>query len=195
MIDTGILTLEKLTKDGNPAVMVQTESWYDTYGTQFFAVDQVNGVMYAIKDDGQWEITDEKAIIDADTHNIVMSTTPVAGNRMVSQSISTDITPGNKSEQSLTLAESTRTPGHQDPSAKRTDLLASAQARQLEERTRAVMHELLDEIMREEQDSIVAELQMAEEARQKALEEAEALRKQQLIVEAQQKAKQKKKEF
>ena len=34
-----ILTPDKLTNDGNPAVIVQTESWYDTYGTQFFAVD------------------------------------------------------------------------------------------------------------------------------------------------------------
>ena len=44
---------------------------------------------------------------------------------------------------------------------------------------------MFDEIMQEEQDSIIAELQMAEEARQKAVNEAEALRKQQLLVEAQ----------
>ena len=47
MLGTGILTPKRLTKDGNPAVVVQTESWYDTYGTQFFAVDQVNGTIYA----------------------------------------------------------------------------------------------------------------------------------------------------
>ena len=52
-VSTGILTPARLTKDGNPAVVVQTESWYDTYGTQFFAVDQVNGTIYAIKDNGQ----------------------------------------------------------------------------------------------------------------------------------------------
>ena len=52
MLGTGILTPKRLTKDGNPAVVVQTDSWYDTYGTQFFAVDPVNGTKYAIKDDG-----------------------------------------------------------------------------------------------------------------------------------------------
>ena len=46
------------------AVVVQTESWYDTYGTQFFAVDRVNGTIYAIKNDGQWKPTKEKATID-----------------------------------------------------------------------------------------------------------------------------------
>ena len=42
-----------------------------------------------------------------------MSTTPIAGNRMVSQGITIDVIPGNKTDQSLPLAESTRTPGHQ----------------------------------------------------------------------------------
>ena len=145
--------------------MVQTESWYDTYGTQFFAVDQVNGNIYAIKDDGQWEITSENATIDTDTHHIFMST-PVAGNKMGSQSLSTDITPGNKSDQSLPLAEPTRTPGHQGQSPKNDYLLASEKRRQLEERTSmALMHELLDEVI-QEQDSIIKELQAAEEARQ-----------------------------
>ena len=74
-------------------------------------------------------------------------------------------------------------------------MLASAKARQLEDRTtRAIMHDLLDEIMQEEQDSIFKELQLAEEARQKALEEAETLKQQQLIMEAQQKAKQEEEE-
>ena len=40
---------------------------------------------YAIKDDGQWELTKEKATIDADTHHIVISTTQIAGNKMVDQ--------------------------------------------------------------------------------------------------------------
>ena len=144
---------------------------------------------------GSEEPTNEKATIDTDTHHIFMSTTPLAGNKMSSQSLSTDITPGNKSNQSLPLAESTRTPGHQGQTPKNVELLASAKARQLEERTSiALMHELLDEVMQEEQDSIIKELQAAEEARQKALEEAEALKKQQLIMEAQQKAKQEEEE-
>ena len=45
--------------------------------------------------------------------------------------------------------------------------------------------------MQEEED-FMTELQMAEEAKQKALDEAEELRGQQLIVEAQQKAEQEK---
>ena len=53
------------------------------------------------------------------------------------------------------------------------------------------MHELFEEYMQEEED-FITKLQMAEEAKQKALDEAEELRKQQLIVEAQQKAKQEK---
>ena len=185
-----------MTKDGNPAVVVQTESWYDTYGTQFFAVDQVNGTIYAIKDDGQWEPTKENATIDMDTHHIFMSTTPLAGNKIGSQSMSTDITPVNKSSQSLPLAEATRTPGHQGQTPKGVELLASAKARQLEERTtRAIMHDLLDEIVQEEEDSIFKELQLAEETRQKTLEEAETLKQQQLIMETQQKAKQEEEEW
>ena len=113
MLGTGIVTPKRLTKDGNPAVIVQTESWYDTYGTQFFAVDQVNRTIYAIKDDGQWELIKEKATIDTDTHHIVMSTTPIAGSKMVNQGTSLGKTPVNKTEQSLPIAESTRTPGHQ----------------------------------------------------------------------------------
>ena len=96
-----------------------------TYGTQFFAVDQVNGTIYAIKDDGQWELTSERATIDTDTQNIVMSTTPIAGNKMVDQGVSLGETPVSKTEQSLPLAESTRTPGHQIPDTKRLELLDS----------------------------------------------------------------------
>ena len=91
-----------------------------TYGTQFCAVDQVNGTIYAIKDDGQWELTKEKATIDTDTHQIVMSTTPIAGNKMVNPGVSLGETPVSKTEQSLPLAESTRTPGHQIQDSKRS---------------------------------------------------------------------------
>ena len=101
----GILTPEKFTKDGNPAIVVQTESWYNAYGTQYFVVDQVNETIYAIKNDGQWELTKEKATIDEDTHHILMSTTPLAGNKISSQGLSTDITPKSKIGQHLPLAE------------------------------------------------------------------------------------------
>ena len=47
------------------------------------------------------------ATIDAETHHILMSTTPLAGNKMGRQSLSTGVTPRNKSEDSLPLAEST----------------------------------------------------------------------------------------
>ena len=98
MLGTGILTPKRLTKDGNPAIVIQNDNWLSTYGTQFFAVDQVNGTIYAIKDDGQWELTNEKATIDTDTHNIVMSTTPIAGNKMVDQGVSLGETPISKTE-------------------------------------------------------------------------------------------------
>ena len=45
MLGTGIVTPKRLTKDGNPAVVIQNDSWFSTYGTQFFAVDQVNETM------------------------------------------------------------------------------------------------------------------------------------------------------
>ena len=60
MSGTDILTPKRLTKDGNPAIVIHNNNWFSTYGTQFFAVDQVNGTIYAIKDDGQWELTNEK---------------------------------------------------------------------------------------------------------------------------------------
>ena len=47
--------------------------------------------------------------------------------------------------------------------------------------------------MQEEQD-FITELQIAEEAKQKALNEADEIRKQQLLVEAQQKAEQERRE-
>ena len=119
-----ILTPTKLTKDGNPAVIVKNDSWYDAYKTQYFAVDKVKGTIYAIKEDGQWELTEEIATIDAETHHILMSTTPLAGNKMGRQSLSTGVTPGNKTEDSLPLAESTRTPGHQRIYPRDKDLIA-----------------------------------------------------------------------
>ena len=61
----------------------------------------------AIKADGQWELTKEKATIDTDTHQIVMSTTPIAGNKMVNPDVSLGETPVSKTEQSLPLAVST----------------------------------------------------------------------------------------
>ena len=67
LVRADILTPTKLTKDGNPAVVVKTDSWYDAYKTQFFAVDKVNGTIYAIKEDGQWEPTEEIATIDAES--------------------------------------------------------------------------------------------------------------------------------
>ena len=106
---------------------MKTDSWYDAYKTQYFAVDKVNGTIYAIKEDGQWELTEEIATIDAETHHILMSTTPLAGNKMGRQSLSTGVTPGNKTEDSLPLAESTRTPGHQRIYPRDKDLTASAQ--------------------------------------------------------------------
>ena len=161
MLGTEILTPKRLTKDGNPAIVIQNDNWLGTYGTQFFAVDQVNGTIYAIKDDGQWKLIMEKATIDTNTHQIIMSTTPIAGNKLVQDS-------------------------------RRLELLDSIRARQREKEqiANALMHELF-EYMQEEEDFITG-LQRAEEAKQKALDEAEELRKQQLIVEAQQKAEQEK---
>ena len=49
------------------------------------------------------------------------------------------------------------------------------------------MHESFEEYMQEEED-FITELEIVEEAKQEALDEAEELRKQQLLVEAQQKA-------
>ena len=82
LVRADILTSTKLTKDGNPAVIVKTDSWYNAYKPQYFAVDKVNGTIYAIKEDGQWEPTEEIATIDAETHHILMFTTPLAGNKM-----------------------------------------------------------------------------------------------------------------
>ena len=195
LVRADILTPTKLTKDGNPAVIVKTDSWYDAYKTQYFAVDKVNGTIYAIKEDGQWEPTEERATIDAETHNILMSTTPLAGNKMGRQSLSTGITPGNKTEDSLPLAESTRTPGHQRIYPRDKDLTASAQRkRTIDNLSGQLMRDLIDEAMQEEQDFIIQELKAAEEAEQKALQEAQALKEQQfqlkLQLEAEQKIKQ-----
>ena len=161
MLSTGILTPKRLTKDGNPAIVIQNDNWLGTYGTQFIAVDQVNGTIYSIRDDGQWELTKERATIDTDTHNIVMSTTPIAGNNMVNPGVSLGETPVSKTEQSLPLAVRSR-------------------QREKEQIANTLMHELFEEYMQEEED-FITELQMAEE-----------LRKQHLIVEAQQKAEQEK---
>ena len=51
------MTPKRLTKDGNPVIVIQNDNWFSTYGTQFFAVDQVTGTIYGIKDGGQWELT------------------------------------------------------------------------------------------------------------------------------------------
>ena len=122
-----------------------------------------------------------------------MSTTPIAGNKMIDQGVSLGETPVSKTEQSLPLAESTRTPSHQIQDSRRLELLDSIRARQREKEqiANALMHELFEEYMQEDED-FITELQMAEEAKQKSLDEAEELRKQQLIVEAQQKAEQEK---
>ena len=180
LVRADILTPTKLTKDGNPAVIVKTDSWYDAYKTQFIAVDKVNGTIYAIKEDGQWEPTEEIATIDAETHHILMSTTPLAGNKMGRQSLSTGVTPGKKTEDSLPLAESTRTPGHQRIYPRDKDLTASAQRKRTTDNLSGqIMRDLIDEAMQEEQDSIIQELKAAEEAEQKALQEAQALKEQQ----------------
>ena len=173
----------------------KTDSWYDAYKTQFFAVDKVNGTIYAIKEDGQWEPTEEIATIDAETHHILMSTTPLAGNKMGRQSLSTGVTRGNKSEDSLPLAESTRTPGHQRTYPRDKDLTASAQRKRTTDNLSwQIMRELIDEAMQEEQDFIIQELKAAEKAEQKTLQEAQALQEQQfqlkLQLEAEQKFKQ-----
>ena len=192
MVRADILTPTKLTKDGNPAVVVKTDNWYDVYKTQFFAVDKVNGTIYAIKEVGQWEPTEEIATIDAETHHILMSTTPLAGNKMGRQSLSTGVTPGNKSEDSLPLAESTRTPGHQRAYPRDKDLTASAERKRTTDNLSGqIMKELIDEAMQEEQDFIIQELKAAEEVEQKALQEAQALKEQQLQLKLQLEAEQK----
>ena len=180
LVRADILTPTKLAKDGNPAVIVKTDSWYDAYKTQYFAVDKVNGTIYAIKEDGQWGPTEEIATIDAETHHILMSTTPLAGNKMGRQSLSTGITPDNKTEDSLPLAESTRTPGHKRISPRDKVLTASAQRKRTTDNLCGqIMRDLIDEAMQEEQDFIIQELKAAEEAEQKALQEAQALKEQQ----------------
>ena len=162
--------------------------------TQFFAVDQVNGTIYAIKEDGQWEPTNEVATIDAETHHILMSTTPLAGNKMGRQSLSTGVTPGTKTEDSLPLAESTRTPGHQRIYPRDKDLTTSVQRKRTTDNLSGqILRDVIDEAM-QEQDFIIQELKAAEEAEQKPLQEAQALKEQQvqlkLQLEAEQKAKQ-----
>ena len=84
---------------------------------------QINGTIYAIGNDGQWELTREKATIDTNTCQIKMSTTPIAGNQMVNPGISLGETPVNKTEQSLPLAESTRTPSQQIQDSRRFELI------------------------------------------------------------------------
>ena len=63
-------------------------------------------------------------------------------------------TPVSKTEQSLPLAESTRTPGHQRQDSKRLKLLDSVRAWQIEKEqiANALMHELFEDYMQEEQD-------------------------------------------
>ena len=56
------------------------------------------------------------------------------------------------------------------------------------------MHELFEEDMQEEQNSIIQELQAAEEARQRALKDVETLKEQLLLIEAQQEVEQEKEE-
>ena len=131
---------------------------------------RVNGNIYAIGNDGQWELIKEKATIDIDTCQIKMSTTPIAGNQMVNPGISLGETPVGKTEQSLPLAESTRTPSHQMQDSRRFELLDSIRARQREKEqiANALMHESFEDYMQEEED-FITELQMAEEAKQKAL--------------------------
>ena len=94
-----------------------------------------------------------------------MSTTPLAGNKMGRQSLSTGVTPGNKSEDSLPLAESTRTPGHQGAYPRDKDLTTTAQRKRTRDNLSGqIMRELIDEAMQEEQDFIIQELKAAEEA-------------------------------
>ena len=111
------------------------------------------------------------------------------------QSLSTEITPGNKTEDSLPLAESTRTPGHQRFYPMDKDLMTSAQRRRnIDNWSGQIMRDLIDEAMQEEQDFIIQELKAAAEAEQKALQDAQALKEQQvqlkLQLEAEQKVKQ-----
>ena len=91
------------------------------------------------------------------------------------QSLSTEITLGNKTEESLPLAESTRTPGHQRIYPRDKDLTASTQRkRTIDNLSGQLMRDLIDEAMQEEQDFIIQELKAAKEAEQKALQEAQA---------------------
>ena len=108
------------------------------------------------------------------------------------QSLSTGVTPGNKSEDSLPLAESTRTPGHQGAYPRDKDLTTTAQRKRTRDNLSwQIMRELIDEAMQEEQDFIIQELKAAEEAEQKALQEAQALQEQQLQLKVQLEAEQK----
>ena len=178
LVKADILTPMKLTKDGNPAVIVKTDSWYGAYKTQYFAVDKVKGTIYAIKEDGQWELTEGIATIDAETHHTLMSTTPLAGNKMGRQSLSTEVTPGNKTEDSVPLAESTRTPGHQRIYPRDKDLIASAQRKRTTDNLSGqIMRDLIDEAMQEEQDFIIQELKAAEEAEAKSFTRSSSLKR------------------
>ena len=61
-------------------LVLQTDSWYDAYiKPNSLLLIKVNGTIYAIKKDGQWELTDETATIDTETHHVLMSITPLAG--------------------------------------------------------------------------------------------------------------------
>ena len=68
--------------------------------------------------------------------------------------MSTGITPGNKTEDSLPLAESTRTPGHQGTQPRERNLTTSAQVQKTKDNLSwQLMKELIDEAMQEEQES------------------------------------------
>ena len=163
---------------GNPAVIVQTKSWLSKYNTENFGVDLVTGDIYAINN-GTWDKIPEMAKIDKEQHNIVMSTTPVAGAPLGRQSLSSSTLPTTPDTIQPPRATST------GPIPYPYRLTKSAERRRDKERHVSFFNrELMNEVLREESLGTIEELRKAEKAREQAEKEAQVEKERKRLEEA-----------
>ena len=154
--------------DNNPAVLVQIDDWSQKYNTDQFAVDKINGQIYAVLNGNLWFKIPERGQIFAETQKRTLSSTPIMSGG--TQSIATYgerpvMTPSLTTGISPPVAESTRKPLASE-TKETSDLMSSFAAQTVDQSFSASLEESL---------KIQQEIAEAEKLRQTVIQEREEL--------------------
>ena len=133
-----------VTADENPAVIIQVPTLESRYGTEYFALDKVNGQFYVVSPDDKWE-----KILKIAQKVSSYSMTPIRASDEISKQTLPSLSGMNKMQN----AESTRLSQQvSDVTSKASLTKQQLMAYYIEQATKKLVQEVMSEALREDQN-------------------------------------------